>query len=186
LIVSAIVAMAEDGLIGREGKLPWHLPDDLKRFRAITWGKPIVMGRRTFESLGRALPGRTNIVLTRRAGYRAEGGRVATSPDEALTVAASTGANEAVIIGGAEVYRQFLPKCDKVYVATVNGQFDGDTYFPAGLLDSPDWDVVNEETRPADSRNPFGVLYQILVRRTGNSSTVSDSTQVSPSSTRSG
>lgn len=172
MIVAAIVAMTEDGVIGREGKLPWHLPDDLKRFRAITWGKPIVMGRRTFESLGRALPGRTNIVLTRQSGYRAEGCRVATSPDEALALAASTGASEAVVIGGAEVYRQFLPECDKVYVTTVSGQFDGDTYFPPGLLDSPDWEVVKEETRPADARNPFGVRYQILVRRTGHSAAV--------------
>src|SRR4051794_35995191 len=99
-----IVAIGEGGVIGREGRLPWHLPDDLKRFRAITWGKPIIMGRKTFDSLGRPLPGRTNIILSRSPGYRPEGCTVASSPAAALAVAASSGAEEVVVIGGSEVY----------------------------------------------------------------------------------
>lgn len=166
MIVSAIAAIGEGGVIGREGRLPWHLPDDLKRFRAITWGKPIIMGRRTFESLGRALPGRTNIVLTRRPDYRADGCVVAATPEDALSLADSTGAEEAVIIGGSEVYRQLLPLCDKVYLTIVEGQFEGDTFFPADALEATDWDVIHEEGRPADARNPFDIRYQILMRRT--------------------
>jgi dihydrofolate reductase len=165
VIVSAIAAIGRNGVIGREGKLPWHLPDDLKRFRAITWGKPIIMGRKTFESLGRALPGRTNIVLTRKSEYRAEGCVVVSSPPEALSVAASGGATEAIIIGGSEVFRQFLPRCEKVYLTIVEREFQGDTFFPLDLRDDPDWDVVDEEYRPADPRNPFATRYQVLRRR---------------------
>jgi dihydrofolate reductase len=159
--------MGQNGVIGQEGKLPWHLPGDLKRFRAITWGKPIIMGRKTFESLGRALPGRTNIVLTRKSGYRAEGGRAAYSPSEALSLAASIGATEVVVIGGSEVFRQLLPRCDKVYLTIVEGTFEGDVFMPVNLLDSPDWEVIHEERHPADARNPFGTRYRILLRREG-------------------
>ena len=165
MIVSTIAAVGEGGVIGRAGELPWHLPDDLRRFRAITWGKPIIMGRKTFESLGRALPGRTNIILTRRAGYRAEGCEVATSPTEALSLAASSGADEVVVIGGSEVYRAFLPRCNRIYLTIVEGRFEGDTYFPDGVLDAPEWHLVHEESRPADARNPFSTRYRILVRR---------------------
>jgi dihydrofolate reductase len=166
LIISAIAAIGEGGVIGREGRLPWHLPDDLKRFRAITWGKPIIMGRRTFESLGRPLPGRTNIVLTRTPDYRAEGCVVAGTPEEALAAAASTGAEEAVVIGGSEVYRELLPLCEKVYLTIVGGHFEGDAFFPAGVLEAADWDVIQDEHRMADSRNSFDTRYQIRIRRT--------------------
>jgi dihydrofolate reductase len=165
LIVSVIVAIGEGGVIGRDGKLPWHLPDDLKRFRAITWGKPMIMGRRTFESLGRALPGRMNIVLSRIPEYRAEGCSVASSSTEALSQAATSGAPEVVVIGGAEVYRHFMQQCEKIYLTIVEGVFEGDTYFPVRQLDSPDWDVVHEEFRPADSRHAFGTRHRILIRR---------------------
>jgi dihydrofolate reductase len=165
VIVSAIAAIAENGVIGREGRLPWHLPDDLKRFRAITWGRPIIMGRRTFDSLGRALPGRTNIILTRNADYRAEGGAVVASPADALSLAAASGAEEAIVIGGADVFRQLWPWCDKLYLTTVLGDIEGDTFFPPVGLGPPDWDVVHEESRPADSRNPFDTMYRVLMRR---------------------
>ena len=165
MIVSAIAAIGQNGVIGHEGTLPWHLPDDLKRFRAITWGKPIIMGRRTFESLGRALPGRTNIVLTRRPDYRADGCTVADSPAEALSVAASGGATEAIVIGGSEVFRQFMPWCHKVYLTIVEGEFEGDTLFPVTLLSPPDWEVIHEERCPADGRNQFSTRYRVLKRR---------------------
>jgi dihydrofolate reductase len=165
VIVSAIAAIARNGVIGHEGKLPWHLSDDLKRFRAITWGKPIIMGRRTFESLGRALPGRTNIVLTRTPEYRAAGCTVVYSPAEALSVAASGGATEAFVIGGSEVFRQFLPSCDKVYLTIVEADFEGDTFFPVTLLDPRDWEVIREECSSAGARNPFAMRYRILTRR---------------------
>ena len=180
MIVSAIAAVGEGGVIGREGELPWRLSEDLKRFRAITWGKPIIMGRKTFESLGRALPGRTNIILTRRPGYRAEGCEVATSPTEALSLAESSGADEVVVIGGSEVYREFLPGCDKLYLTIVEGRFEGDTYFPAGVLDAPEWQLVHEESRPADARNAIATRYRILVRRPSGRSTPADADTCHP------
>lgn len=165
MIVSAIAAIGKDGVIGRGGRLPWHLPDDLRRFRSITWGKPIIMGRTTYESLGRALPGRTNIILTRQPSYAAAGCSMAASPTEALTLAAATGSEEAVIIGGGEVFRQFLPRCERIYLTVVEGEFEGDAYFPVSVLDSPDWEVIHEERHPADARNGFDTSYRILKRR---------------------
>jgi dihydrofolate reductase len=164
VIVSAIAAVGKDGVIGREGKLPWALPADLKRFRAVTWGKPIIMGRKTHESLGRALPGRTNIILTRQPDYRAVGCRIARTPDEALALAESQGAEEAFVIGGSEVFEALLSRCDQIYLTIVDGEFDGDTFFPIRILDSPDWQIVHEETWPADARN-VGARHRIYQRR---------------------
>ncbi len=165
MIVSAIAAIGEGGVIGQGGKLPWHLPADLKRFRAITWGKPIIMGRKTFESLGRPLPGRTNIVLTRSLAYQASGCTVVDSLDEALTQARLSGAEEVLVIGGSEVFRQFMPMCEKVYLTIVEGDFEGDVFFPMALVDSSDWEVIHEENCPADTRNLFASRYRILERR---------------------
>jgi dihydrofolate reductase len=157
--------MGKDGVIGREGKLPWSLPADLKRFRAITWGKPIIMGRKTHESLGRALPGRTNIILTRHEDYRATDCLIAHSPKDALALAESRGADEAVVIGGSDVFAEFLPRCERIYLTRVEGDFEGDVFFPMEILDSPEWEVVHEESCPADARNPFASRYQVYQRR---------------------
>jgi dihydrofolate reductase len=165
VFVSAIAAMGKDGVIGREGRLPWTLPRDLKRFRAVTWGKPIIIGRPTHESLGRALPGRTNIVLTRRPAYEAAGCLVADSPEEALALADSSGAEEVVVIGGSEIFEAFLPKCAKLYLTIVEGDFEGDTFFPMRVIDSRDWELVHEESWPADAQNRFPARYQIYQRR---------------------
>ncbi len=165
MIVSAIAAVGKDGVIGREGKLPWSLPADLKRFRTITWGKPIIMGRKTHESLGRVLPGRTNIILTRREDYRAADCLVAHIPDEALALARSQGADEAVVIGGSEVFEAFIPRCEKIHLTRVEEDFEGDTFFPVTMLDSGEWEIVHEELCPADARNPFTSRYQIYQRR---------------------
>ena len=134
MIVSAIAAIGKNGVIGREGKLPGHLPDDLKRFRAITWGKPIIMGRKTHESLGRALPGRTNIVLTRTTGVscdRLSWSRILRTRRCPWQRRAE--AEEVLVIGGSEVFRQFMPWCEKVYLTIVEGEFEGDAFFPADL-----------------------------------------------------
>ncbi len=164
MIVSVIAAVGKDGVIGREGKLPWVLPADLKRFRAVTWGKPIIMGRKTHESLGRTLPGRTNIVLTRQPDYRASGCLIARTPDEALALAESQGAEEAFVIGGSEVFEALMPQCKKIYLTIVEGEFDGDTFFPIKMLDSSDWEIVHEESWPSDVHNP-GARYRIYQRR---------------------
>lgn len=162
--ISFVVAMSRTGLIGREGGLPWRLPRDLKHFRALTWGKPIIMGRKTHESLGRPLPGRTNIVLTRQTDHLAEGCRVANSVDEAIDQARATGADEAMIIGGAEVYREFLFRCDAIHLTLVEGDFEGDVFFPIDPLHSTDWRITHEERWPADEANPHDARYLMLER----------------------
>lgn len=160
--LALVVAMSRDGLIGREGALPWTLPRDLKHFRKLTWGKPIIMGRKTHEALGRPLPGRTNIVLTRRLEYRAAGCLVAHDRAEALRLACEIGADEAMIIGGSEVYREFLPLVSTIHLTLVEGHFEGDVFFPASILSSPDWKVIQEERWPADAVNLHDAAYLIL------------------------
>jgi dihydrofolate reductase len=160
--LSLVVAMSRSGLIGREGGLPWKLPRDLKHFRRLTWGKPIIMGRKTHQSLGRPLPGRTNIVLTRRTDFSAPGCLIACNRDQAMALAESTGTPEAMIVGGRQVYRAFLPLGPALHVTVVEGEFDGDVYFPVPVLGSPCWIVTHEERWPADEANPHDALYMIL------------------------
>ncbi len=165
MILSMIAAMNSDGLIGKDGGMPWHLPADLKRFRRLTMGKPIIMGRATWESIGRPLDGRRNIVLTRQEGYHAEGGCVAHSLVEALFLALQSGADEAFVIGGGEIFRQTLPLIDRLYLTLVEGEFSGDTYFPRVSLDSPDWTTLDEESHPADETNPYPYRFRTLQRQ---------------------
>jgi dihydrofolate reductase len=143
--LSIIVAMSNEGLIGNETGLPWHLPSDLKRFRNITWGKPVIMGRKTFGLLGKPLDGRPNIVLTHQPDFPVLGAEVAHSLDEALTLASkhlSYYCKEVFIIGGATVFREAVPLCDRIYLTVVEGQFTGNTYFLEGLLSPADWRMV--------------------------------------------
>lgn len=149
--IAVVVAMARGGVIGRAGGLPWHLPADLRYFKSITMGKPIIMGRATHESIGRALPGRQNIVLTRRAGYAAAGCTVVNSPGAAIE--AADGAEEAMVIGGAEVYAAFLPLADRLYLTAIDADIPGDTHFPP--YDAGAWREVSREIHPADARNPY-------------------------------
>ena len=127
-MISLIVAHDENRVIGYKNELPWHLPGDLKYFKEMTMGKPIVMGRKTFESIGRPLPGRRNIVITRNADYKAEGIEVVGSLKDALTLVSD--AEEIMIIGGAQIFEQVMPIADKLYITLINHTFKGDTYFP--------------------------------------------------------
>jgi dihydrofolate reductase len=165
MLISLVVAMSRQGVIGKDGQLPWHLPRDLKRFREVTWGKPIVMGRKTHQSIGRPLPGRSNLILTHQADYTAEGCRIVHSVSEAIDVATALAATELMVIGGRQVYDAFLPTCRAIHLTLVEGTFDGDTFFPIDLLASPDWAAVREEAWPADARNPFDATYRVLHRR---------------------
>ena len=158
-MISLIVAVAENGVIGRKGELPWRLSDDLKRFKAITMGKPIVMGRKTWESIGRPLPGRQNIVITRQPGFAAEGCDVVGSTREAVTVAGD--ADEIMIIGGSEVYALFLPEAGRVYLTRVHATVEGDAFFPE-LGD--EWLLVGNESHSADEKNEFDVTFRIYER----------------------
>jgi dihydrofolate reductase len=169
MIVSLIGAMDRRGLIGDEHGLPWHLPKDLRRFRACTWGKPIIMGRRTFELIGKPLPGRFNIVLTQNPEYSAPGCRVARTLEEALSIAedylAGTRGDEVMIIGGGKVYAEAIQRWDRLYLTVVEGQFKGNTYFPVRELLQQRWRPACEpETLPADEKNLYRHSFHILER----------------------
>lgn len=160
MVVSLIVAMAHDRVIGQGGKTPWRLSADLQRFRRLTMGKPVIMGRKTHESIGKVLDGRLNIVLTRNLEYAAPGCRVVHSADEALKAAA--GAPEAIVIGGAEVYALFLPLADRMYLTCVQTRAPGDAFFPPWIRD--EWVERYREDHGADAANPSPHRFSILER----------------------
>lgn len=152
--ISLIAALDRNRAIGRGNAMPWHLPDDFRRFKALTMGKPILMGRRTAESLGRALPGRRNLVLTRGGRVPFEPMEAVASLDAALRVAAADGAGELCVIGGAQVYALALPRAAVMQLTHVDAAVEGaDTHFPA--FDAADWQVVSREPHPADARHAF-------------------------------
>ncbi|HHZ10174.1 MAG TPA: dihydrofolate reductase [Rhizobiales bacterium] len=166
--VAIYVAVAENGVIGRDNGLPWRLSSDLKRFKAGTMGKPIVMGRKTFESIGKPLPGRLNIVVTRDPGYRFEGIEVAGSLEDALALArvrgrCMAGADEICVVGGADIYRQALPIADRLYVTHVLDDIDGDARFPP--IDPGLWSLVSSEDIPAGERDSHATRYAVYERR---------------------
>ncbi len=158
--VSLIVAMAENRVIGRDNQLPWRLSADLQHFKALTMGKPIVMGRKTWESIGRPLPGRTNIVVTRDAGYQAEGCTVVHSVDQALEAAA--GSDEVMVIGGANLYQQLLERADCLYLTLVKAAVEGDAWFPE--FDMAQWREVGRESHSRDEKNEFDYEFVALER----------------------
>jgi dihydrofolate reductase len=161
-ILSAIVAMASNRAIGRDNKLPWHLPADLKHFKEITTGNPILMGRKTYESIGRPLPNRTNIIMTRDGSYSAKGCFVVTSIEAALQLAAEENKSEIFVIGGAEIYKQLLPRIQRIYLTVIHDDIEGDTFFPA--LDSAEWREVAREDFMANADNGFDYSFLILER----------------------
>lgn len=158
--VSMIVAASANNVIGASGSLPWRLSEDLRRFKEITMGKPMIMGRLTFESIGKALPGRRSIVLTRDAAYQAEGCEVVTTPDAAFEQAAD--ADEVMIIGGGNVYEQMLPMTDRIYLTRIHAEIDGDTFFPE--INEDDWRIVSSEPLPPNDERPFSISFQLLER----------------------
>lgn len=161
MLISLIAAMADDRTIGIENRLPWRLPADMRWFRQHTLGKPVLMGRKTFESLGsRPLPQRTNIVLTRDPDFQAPEARVAHSIEEALAVAGE--ADEVMVIGGAAFYQEMLPRADRLYLTIVHDSFNGDAWFPA--YDVGEWEEVLREEHSADERNPHAYTFLILQR----------------------
>jgi dihydrofolate reductase len=155
-MISIIVAASENNVIGRDGELPWRLSDDLKRFKAITMGKPIVMGRKTWESIGKPLPGRQNIVITRQRVFTAAGCDVVASVDEA--VAAAGVAAEIMIIGGSQIYALFMRHAARLYLTRVHAVIEGDAFFPAPKDD--DWQLVSDEVHSADDKNEFDYSFR--------------------------
>jgi dihydrofolate reductase len=163
--ISIIVAVAANGVIGRGGQLPWHLSGDLRRFKRLTMGHTMIMGRRTWESIGRPLPGRRMIVVSRQADYRAgaEDVEVAGNLGDALQVAAASGDSEAFVIGGAELFREALPLADRLYVTRVHATVEGDTFFAMGGMDR--WRRVEVEHHGADAANDFSFSFEVYERK---------------------
>lgn len=160
--LALIVAAAANNVIGCENRLPWHLPEDLKYFKATTMGKPIIMGRKTYDSIGKPLPGRSNIVITRQRDWQAEGVLVAHDIDQAIELAESIVANaderidEAVIIGGAEIYRVSIKRAQKIYLTRIKKNFSGDAYFPE--LSPQEWLKVSAIEGGAQSSEPYSFM----------------------------
>lgn len=163
--VSILVAYDRNRAIGHGNKLPWHLPADLKRFKTLTMGHHIVMGRKTYQSIGRPLPGRTNVVITRELGYLAEGSIVVDTLERALAVAKDD--NEIFIIGGAQIFVQMLPFCDRLYATEIDAAFDADTYFPE--FDRQTWRESSREHHPSDATNPHPFDF-VIYDRSGDTS----------------
>ncbi|MCG6862523.1 MAG: dihydrofolate reductase [Chromatiaceae bacterium] len=159
-IISIVAAMSENRVIGRGNRLPWHLPADLAHFKQLTLNKPIVMGRRTWESLPGTLPQRTHIVVTRDGSYRARGCILVASPEEAVTAAGS--APEVMVIGGAAIYRDMLPLASRMYLTLVAAVLEGDVFFPA--WDPDCWQEIAREERPRDERNRYDLTFVSLER----------------------
>ena len=159
--ISLIVALARNRVIGRDNQLPWRLSADLQHFKRLTMGKPIVMGRKTCESIGRPLPGRTNIVVTRDSSFSAAGCRVVHSIDAALVAAG--GADEVMIMGGENLYSQLLPRADRLYLTEVQADVSGDAWFPE--FDQTQWQELERESHRADEKNEFDYDFVVLVRR---------------------
>ncbi len=164
--ISLIAALGEDRIIGRKGRLPWHLPADLRHFKALTLGKPVLMGRRTRESLPAPLPGRRMLVLSRDPAFSAPESTRVGSLDEALALCA--GAAELMVMGGGEVYRLALPRASRLYLTEVHGRFHGDTHFPE--WDRRQWREVARADHPADERNPWPYSF-VTWQRTGDTTT---------------
>ena len=161
MIISLIVAMGRNRVIGKDNALPWKLPADMKRFREITTGKPIIMGRKTFESIGAVLPNRTNIVMTRDADFRAEGCVVVHSPEEALRAAGD--AEEVMVIGGSSIFEQFLPKIVRMYLTVIDEDFEGQSLFPE--FDSREWREVERREFAPDEKNVYPYAFLTLEKK---------------------
>lgn len=161
MTLAVIAAVSRNGVIGRAGKLPWHLSHDLRRFKEITTGHAIIMGRKTYESIGRPLPKRRSLVITRDPSFRANGVEIVRSLDEALE--AARGESRRFVIGGAAIFADALPRADELYLTRVHAEVDGDAYFPD--VDFGDWELIEEESRPADEKNDYPVTLQVYRRR---------------------
>jgi dihydrofolate reductase len=160
MILTLIAALSENRVIGRDGDLPWRLPADLKRFKRITSGHTVIMGRKTFETLEAPLPDRRSIVVTRRTDFQPEGVEIAHDLDAALALA--EGEEEVFVLGGGEIYALALPRADRMELTIVHDEFDGDTFFPA--FDESNWRLVNEERHEPDERHAHSFTFRTYER----------------------
>jgi len=164
-MVSMIAAVSENGVIGQNNQLPWRLSSDLRRFRQLTMGHHLIVGRRTFESIGRSLPGRFMVVLTRKVDYRPAGVKTADSLAKALALALASADEQPFIGGGSALFQQALPHVDRIYLTTVHANIKGDSFFPD--IDANLWEVRSTEWHPADTKNEYASTFEVLDRVTG-------------------
>ena len=165
-MLTHIVAASENNIIGVKNGLPWRLPDDFKYFKNKTWGMPVIMGRATFESLKKDLPGRLNVVLTKKKDWKADNVVVAHTIDEAIDKAKDSGSKEIFIIGGGEIFRETLHMVGRVYLTRVHTTVEGDTTYPE--LNPAEWTQIKAETFPADERNNYSYTFEMWERKTRN------------------
>ena len=162
-MISFIVAMDNNRVIGKDNQLPWHLPADLKFFKKTTMGHPIVMGRKTHESIGKPLPGRENIIVTRNERYDSEGCTVIHSVEELIRLDAENKEKEIFVIGGAELFKTMFPFADRLYITQIDHEFAGDTFFPD--YNESDWYLTSSDKGVKDEKNPYDYFYNIYDRR---------------------
>ncbi|WP_235298587.1 dihydrofolate reductase [Portibacter marinus] len=163
MIVSSIVAVTKNGVIGKDNDIPWDLPKDMRYFKRTTLNHHIIMGRKNFEAMGNPLPKRTNIILTRDPFYIVSNSLVAHSIEEALSIAFDNGEEEAFIIGGGEIYKQSMPYWDKFYITEIDAEIEGDVYFPE--VDYKEWELVSEEQHRKDENNPYDFIFKVYERK---------------------
>lgn len=163
MILSLLVAADENNVIGKDNKLPWHLPNDLKYFKNQTWGMPILMGRKTFESIGKPLQGRKSIVITRNKDWKHDGVETVHSVDEAIDTAIPFGVKEIFVIGGAEIFKTSFNEAKRIYLTRIHHKFDGDVYFPE--VSTIDWNLVQSRFCTADEKNLYSHTFQVWQRK---------------------
>ncbi|HEY0041354.1 MAG TPA: dihydrofolate reductase [Flavisolibacter sp.] len=163
MIVSLLVAASENNIIGKDNQLPWHLPNDLKYFKNLTWGMPILMGRKTFDSIGKPLPGRKSIVITRNSDWQHEGVDVVHSIEDAIQKAESYGVKEIFVIGGAEIFETSLPTANRIYLTRIHQEFEGNVFFPQ--LSEENWQLTSSRYCEADGKNIYHHTYQVWNRK---------------------
>ena len=163
MILSSVVAASTNNIIGKDNQLLWRLPNDMKFFKNTTWGMPVVMGRKTFESLGKPLTGRTNIVITRQKDWAPDGVKIVSNLDEAMAAAADADAKEAFIIGGGEIYKQTMPLVHRIYITRVHAILQGDTSFP--VIDEKEWELLSQLDFKADEKHKYDYCFQVWQRR---------------------
>lgn len=162
MIISLVVAAASNNAIGKEGQMPWTMPNDMKHFKNVTWGMPVIMGRKTFESLGKPLAGRKNIVITRQDDWKREGTIAVRNIDDALFLAGQTDAKEVMVIGGGEIYRTLFDKAKRIYLTRIEAEPEADTFFPA--IDPKQWTLVSIKNYEADEKNAYNYSFQTWER----------------------
>jgi dihydrofolate reductase len=161
--LAMVVAASTNNAIGKDNQLLWHLPNDLKFFKNTTWGFPVIMGRKSFEAVNKPLPGRINIVITRKDDWKAEGVINAIDLEDAIVKARETNAKQIFIIGGGEIYKQSMSVADTIYITRVHAVLDGDTFFP--VIDEQDWELLSNEDFPVDEKHAYAYSFQVWKKK---------------------